>query len=108
MKTIIHLLKTTPRKYADMRLQTYIMWCEAYGKSPARMQSLLSNQQVYNWFFNEYRKLELQFLEKVNPKFCLGEIRTFYATVTNRILMIYPMPFIKKIQKIDIKTTNYN
>lgn len=108
MKTIIHLLKTTNERYNDIRFQSYITWCEAYGKAPARMQALLSNQQTYNWFSNEYRKLELLFLEKVNPAHRTGEIRTFYADITNKILMLYPSPLLKRVQKLKISTTNYN
>lgn len=108
MKTVIHLLKTTTQMYNDRHFQTYITWCEAYGQTPARMQLLLSNQKVYDWFSNEYRKLELQFLERVNPKYEVGEVRCFYAKITNKILMLYPSPYIKKVRQIKLETTNYN
>lgn len=108
MKTVIHLLNTNSEGYNHIRFRTFITWCEAYGRTPARMQLLLSSQKVYDWFSNEYRKLELQFLEKVNPKYHVGEIREYYADVTNKILMLYPAPLVKQTKKIKLETTNYN
>ncbi len=108
MKAIIHLLQTTPERYQKIQFDSYITWCQSYGRTPNRMQILLCNQRVYEWFTNEYRKQELLFLEQVNPSWKVGEIREFYAEITNKILFVYPAPFVKNVQKMKLQTTNYN
>lgn len=108
MKTITHILQATKDSYEKLKFETYITWCQSYGKTPNRMQSLLCNQRVYDWFSNEYRKTELLFLEQVNPTWNVGEIRLLYAEITNRVLFVYPRPLVKKVQKIALQTTNYN
>ncbi len=108
MKTIIHLLELTPKFYAKYHFDYYVGWCAHYGGKTNKMQMLLCNQRVYDWFCNEYRKQELLFLEQVNPASEVGEMRELYYGMISKVLDVYPRPFVKGLQKIEIQTTNYN
>ncbi len=107
MKSIIHLLQLTPEFYAEKHFDFYVSWCGHYGGTPHRMQTLLCNQRVYEWFCNEYRKQELLFLETVNPKLGVKQIRVLYAEMTNKVLERYPAPFVKGLQKLKLQS-NHN
>ena len=92
---IIDYLQITTDEYNDNLFQIYWNWCQKYADSDSKVQQLLANTQVSNWFMMEYTKLQNQFLVAL-PHLPLNHhsLEYFYNGFVVQIFKIYPKAMI--------------
>jgi hypothetical protein len=80
----------------------YVFWCELNSDTDAQLQTMLSNQLLYNWFTNQYANLELAFYDKIGgaSTLPLKSIVKIYQETTLKIAEYYPpRQLLQKIRK---------
>lgn len=114
MNIIADILKMKPKKYGLMVFDFYVFWCELNSNNSKQMQSMLSNQALYNWFINQFERLELEFYDKVgSANMPLHKISKIYLETTQVIGERFPpKSLLKKVIKNGLQnaksTTNIN
>ena len=64
---ILKLLNTDASTYEMRLFCTYMDWCTKHCKSDIEMQRFLTSPALFNWWLEEYNKLEQSFLKIVEP-----------------------------------------
>lgn len=117
MKPIHKIIGYTEKQYDQLVFSIMFNWADLYSKgSIKRMQILLANRQINNWFRLEFAKLIKQFradlkpFENVPGITCKERCRLFTNTVT-KMYEIYPkalMTEYKATEKTRINTKNFS
>lgn len=66
-KEILKLLRLSQDAYEMRIFCTYMDWCTKHCKSDNEMQRFLTSPALFNWWTQEYSKLETNFLKIVKP-----------------------------------------
>jgi len=108
MNIIAELLKMTSEKYNLMVFDFYIFWCELNSNNSKQLQSMLSNQLLYNWFISQFQMLELEFYDHVsnatNLNLSLKETSKIYQQTTIKIGNYYPpKQLLQKVRKTGLQ-----
>jgi hypothetical protein len=111
MKTPIHkLIGYTEEEYNDLVFKIMITWADLYGKSSfAKMQTLLANRQVNNWFHAEFRKLIALFRTDLaeaesSYKTTTKDRRRLFVVTATKIYDIYPKVLMTAVKVSEINT----
>lgn len=65
---IENILQITPNQYLRRVIDRYVAWTNLHNQAnDSYSQRLLTSPALFNWWFSEYRKLELVFLEMTEP-----------------------------------------
>ncbi len=98
-------LKYSTAKYNRLVLETYIAYCGLVAASNTDFQKIVANTAYFNWWLQEYRILEHQFLQDVQPYIDYLEvsaIRDFYDEKTTKIALRYSKTLLSKARKLEI------
>lgn len=117
MKKIHQIIGYTESQYDQLVFSIMFNWADLYSKeSTKRMQMLLANRQINNWFRLEFAKLLKQFRDDLKPFdnrpgiSCKERCQLFVNTVT-KIYEIYPkalMTEYKTPEKTRINTKHFS
>lgn len=66
-KLILNLLNIQAHEYELRVFNTYMDWCTKHAKSDKEMQRFLTSPALFNWWMQEYEKLERNFLALIKP-----------------------------------------
>lgn len=107
MKKPIHkLVGYTEEELDKLTFEIMFNWADLYSdKSFSRMQFLLANRQINNWFRVELKKLITLFREdlaesELRYKTNMRDRRKLFVTTITKIYEIYP-----KVLMIEVKTS---
>ena len=105
MKEPIHkLIGYTEDEYNDLVFKIMLAWADLYAKSSmSRMQTLLANRQVNNWFHSEFRKLIALFrtdLAEAESRYktTTKDRRRLFVVTATKMYDIYPKALIKELK----------
>lgn len=96
--TTQQLLNITDDEYEKIILSNYMAWCKKHnaGKDEI-MQRFLSSPILFNWWYQEYQKLEANFHKLVKPYLgimSIDDINKMYRTEIMQIHKWYSKPLI--------------
>jgi len=105
MTPILQILKYTPQQYERIVLETWLQYADIITHSDKDLQKVLANAAYFNWFQQEHHRLELQFLQDVQPY--IGNIdteslRDFYDDITCKVAANYSKYLLRKARKLSI------
>lgn len=103
------IIKYTPSDYNRLIIETYIAYCSIHGVNDKDVQKILANTAYFNWFLQEYRILEAEFLEEVEPYLRLSDIeavRNFYDEKTCQIAEFFSKTLLQKARSLQIINHN--
>ncbi|QSS96615.1 hypothetical protein [Psychroflexus sp. ALD_RP9] len=103
--TISNLLKYSPEAYEGILFETWFTYADIISVNEQDLQKILANAAYFNWFLQEYRRLEAEFLQEIQPY--IGKIdtkttRDFYDEKICLIANHYPKSLLKNARKIKI------
>lgn len=64
---IITLLQVSKNEYEVTIISNYMAWCRKHEHSNIQAQRMLTSQALFNWWLQEYRKLEAKFIDIATP-----------------------------------------
>ncbi|MBB4117896.1 cytochrome c [Mesonia hippocampi] len=102
-------LRYSTAKYNRLIIETYIAYCSIQGVDDKDVQKILANTAYFNWFLQEYRILEAEFLEEVEPYLRLSDIeavRNFYDEKTCQIAEFFSKTLLQKARSLQIINHN--
>lgn len=105
---IQHILKYSPEQYNRLIIETYIAYCGIRGSNDKDCQKIMANSAYFNWWLQEYRILEKEFIQDVQPylpNLDISTIRNFYDEKTTKIANIYSKSLLRKARKTAILNT---
>lgn len=103
MKAIKEVLNIAQYQYDQLLIDHYIAWCGRRSVNDYQLQTMMSNQRLFNWFRNEYETLELAFYDKLTAKKNIQPM-SLYTKVMSQILGFHPpISFINKVKKAGIE-----
>lgn len=102
------LLQFSKQQYNKMVFDTWFYYCELKTHNQKSFQQLLANTAYFNWFMKEYKRLELEFLQDIEP--FIGQagkedIREIYEDKTAQIVMFFSRPL--KKEALNLKIVNH-
>lgn len=102
------LLQYTKKQYNNLLFDTWFCYCQLNTHNQKTLQQLVANTAYFNWFMKEYRRLELEFLQDVEPfigQATKDDIRELYDEKTGQIAMYFSKPL--KEQALKLKIDNH-
>ena len=113
MKTPIHqILNVSPRYYEERILfGSFFLWCELNSHDDRSLQNTVANTAIFNWWLQEYRKLEDEFRHDVAPYIGMVDqkyISKMHVDHTIKIRRFYPKALLKTAQKTNIVCASNN
>lgn len=102
MNRIIDYLQITSKHYLNLKFETYFQWCDMYASNDQQFQSMFANTALFNWWNQEYSRLEAEYLEDYDPYFAKMDVKDLLDQYENRVFKIfnyYSKPLIKQARK---------
>jgi len=103
--TIFNLLKYSPEEYERILFETWLCYADLIAVNDCDLQKILANNAYFNWFKQEYAKLEQDFAKEVKPylgKLDTTAIRDFYDEKTSVIAENYSKYLLRQARKTNI------
>lgn len=109
--TISNLLQHSPEYYNQMIFETWLAYADIISVDEQDLQKILANAAYFNWFMQEYRKQEKEFLKDIQPyigRLDISTIRSFYDEKTCKVALHYSKHLLKKARKTKIINQIHN
>lgn len=96
MESIHKIIGYTEEQYSFLVFKTMLTWADLYSSGcPRKMQTLLANRQINNWFHYEFSKLITKFRKELEPyknekNITCKERCQLFSETTTEILEKYP------------------
>lgn len=110
MKTILEVTNQTPKERNEMLREAFFFWAGKYTNTRTQLQIVLCSKIIQNWFSNEYKKNEDEFLDLVNrlPEASVKDNNAFYNRVMQRVYEVYPSVFLNEILEKNNEITKFS
>lgn len=112
MKEILKFTQQTEAEHNKLILEKFIFWAGEITENRTQWQIVLTNRPIQNWFFQEYEKLEQEFISitKMYPRGSQRDDERLYVRVISAIYTIYPGALLEEIKRKhkEIPTKNLN
>ena len=98
---ILKVLNYSEKTRDSLVWDLFVSWCDEQAYSANHLQLLLTNNNLYNWFMNEYEKREKQFLYVAKPYIGKVPSSTLIKLYDDRTtaIEIYPKAILKEVIK---------
>lgn len=108
---ILNILNYSPKQYERMVFETWFTYAQIITHSEKDLQRVLANAAYFNWFLQEYRRLEGDFIIEIQPylgKVDTETIRDYYDETTCQVAKYYSKLLLKKARKLSIVNHQIN
>lgn len=105
MNKIIDHLQISSKQYFELKFETYFQWCDMYATNEEQLQSMIANAALYNWWNQEYSRLEAEYVEDYSDYFAKADVSyllTGYENTVFKIFYYYSKPLIKQARKLNL------
>ena len=109
--TISNLLKFSPEYYNQMIFEVWFAYADMISFDEQDLQKILANRAYFNWFLQEYRKLELEFFYEIQPyigQLDISAVRDFYDEKVSKVADNYSKYLLKTARKTKVINQNHN
>lgn len=102
MNKILDILQYSTEAYNYLLWTLWLNWAEHYAANDQELQSLIANTALFNWWKQEYDRLESEFLADIDPyigKIDVQYLRTLHDKKVVQIGGYFSIPLIKNAKK---------
>lgn len=99
-KRILEIANYTPSDYNKLLVDSFIFWAGENTNNRRQWQVVISSKEIQKWFFQEYEKLENEFLSfyERHPQGTEKDNERLYARMVGKIYTIYPGVLLDEIK----------
>lgn len=88
-------------------LNIWFVWCSKHSSTQIQLQRLMTSPGLFNWWKQQYKKYETEFLEDAKPyDLTQSDALNLYMRSVQKIHFIYSKPLIQKALKNDQTAKN--
>lgn len=99
-KRILEIANYTQAEYNNLLFESFNYWAGKHTNTKTQYQIALTSKPIQKWFFQEYEKLEDEFLSfySRHPKGNSKDNERLYARVVGKIYDLYPSVLLHEIK----------